>query len=304
VEEEIVAHYAKQEMRCPCHLCIGQEAIAAGVCAHLTQDDYLFGTYRGHGVYLAKGGSLKKMIAELYGKETGITRGKGGSMQLVAPEVGILCMSAIVGGTLPMAVGAALAQKMVNSKHISVAFFGDGATEEGVFHESLNFAALKRLPVVFICENNFYSVYSHQSVRQAVDNIHERAAIYSIPSERVDGNNVLDVYRSAYRAIAHVRAGRGPSFIEFRTYRYREHVGTNYDWHLGYRSREEVKEWMQKCPVATYERYLLESGLLSESSVSKLKSEVSRDIDEAFRFARESSFPAAEELYRHVYFEK
>ena len=175
VEEQIIHYYPGQEMKCPCHLCIGQEAICTGVCAHLGVSDYLFGTYRGHGFYLAKGGDLKKMIAELYGKRTGITRGKGGSMQLVAPEVGILCMSAIVGATIPMAVGAALAQKLRKTKNVSVVFFGDGATEEGVFHESLNFASLKKLPVLFICENNF---------THTIIGIHPNASIFICVNQR------------------------------------------------------------------------------------------------------------------------
>ena len=304
VEERIVKYYTEQEMKCPCHLCIGQEAVATGVCAQLSKKDYVFGTYRSHGIYLAQGGDLNKMVAELYGKSTGITGGKGGSMQLVAPEVGILCMSAIVGGTIPMAVGAALSIKMNNSDQVAVSFFGDGATEEGIFHESMNFAALKKLPVIFICENNLYSVYSHQSVRQCADNIYERAAAYQIPSFRFDGNNVLEVCRETARAVARARHGEGPSFIEFKTYRFREHVGIDYDWHLGYRSEKEVREWMAKCPIVTYEKLLLKEGLLSESSISKLKDQMNDEIEKAFQFAKSSPFPEPDAMCLDIYSEK
>jgi len=301
IEEKIADLYPEQEMRCPCHLYIGQEAVATGVCANLSKEDYLFGTYRGHGLYLAKGGDLKAMLAELYGKQTGCTRGKGGSMQLVAPDVGLLCTSALVGGTIPMAVGAALAARMEHSDRVSVVVFGDGGTEEGVFHESMNFASLKKLPVVFICENNFYAVYTPQSARQCADNIYQRAAAYAMPGARIDGNNVLEVYGATGEAVARARRGDGPSLIECRTYRWLEHVGPHSDIHLGYRSEEELKEWLTRCPLKTFKETLLGESLLTEQDVDRMTAEVAKEIEEAVAYAKSSPFPDADELVHGVY---
>ena len=303
VEEKIAELYPQQEMKCPCHLYIGQEAVAAGVCANLTQEDYLFGTYRGHGIYLAKGGSLKALLAELYGKETGATRGRGGSMQLVAPEIGFLCASAIVGGTLPMGVGAALAAKFRGRGQVSAIVFGDGATEEGVFHESMNFASLKKLPVVFVCENNFYATYSHQSARQCADNIYKRAEAYNMPGFRIDGNDVLEMHEASRSAMERARRGEGPTLLECRTYRWLEHVGPSRDTHLGYRSEEEVKEWMARCPIKTFEDSLLKEGVLSSEKIKMLNEELKKEIEEAVVFAQKSAFPPVGELGKWVYSE-
>ncbi len=301
VEERIGALYADQEMRCPCHLAIGQEAVAAGTCALLELEDTLFGTYRGHGLYLAKGGDLKALIAELYGKETGCTRGRGGSMQLTAPEVGFICTSALVGATIPMAVGAALSATRRKTRQVSVVVFGDGATEEGVFHESLNFASLKRLPVVFVCENNLYACYSHQRARQAADNIFQRAAAHAMPGLHVDGNDVLAVYEAVGQAVTRARAGQGPSLIECRTYRWREHVGPNDDTHLGYRSREEVEQWKARCPVNQLARRLEAERLVTPTQLAQWSADVTRELDEAVAFAQQSPFPLAGDLAAGVY---
>ncbi len=303
VEERIAELYAEQEMRCPCHLAIGQEAVAVGTCAPLVPGDTLFGTYRGHGLYLAKGGDLAALIAELYGKETGCTRGRGGSMQLIAPEAGLVCTSALVGGTIPMAVGAALSARYRGTRHVSVVVFGDGATEEGVFHESLNFASLKRLPVVFVCENNLYACYSHQRARQAADNIFERAEAHAMPDQRVDGNDVVAVHDAVGQAVARARAGEGPSLIECRTYRWLEHVGPNDDTHLGYRPREEVERWKAQCPVKRLAHHLEAEGLLTSAQYAQWSVEVTREIDAAVAFAQQSPFPSVDELAEHVYAE-
>ena len=300
-EEAIGERYAEQEMRCPCHLAIGQEAVAAGACAALRPRDVLFGTYRGHGLYLARGGSLPALIAELYGKAGGCTRGRGGSMQLVAPEVGLVCTSAIVGGTLPMAVGAALSASVRRTGQVALAVFGDGATEEGVFHESLNFAALKRLPVVFICENNLYACYTHQRERQPADNIFQRAAAYAMPGRRIDGNDVQAVYRAAADAIGRARRGGGPSLIECRTYRWREHVGPADDTPLGYRPASEVRAWQARCPVAREERRLLRSGGLTPRRRDSMARKIAEELDAAFAAARRSPFPAPSDTLNHVY---
>jgi len=304
VEERIGELYAEQEMRCPCHLAIGQEAVAAGACAHLTKEDFLFGTYRGHGIYLAKGGGLKELLAELYGKETGCSRGRGGSMQLVAPEVGLICTSAIVGGTIPMAVGAALTAQVKRTRQVSMVFFGDGATEEGVFHEGLNFASLKKLPVVFVCENNFYACYSHQSARQPADNIDARAAAHAIPGVRVDGNDVSAVYEAVGKAVERARGGQGPTLIECRTYRWREHVGPADDSDLGYRDPEEVSRWKANCPVERCAKHLMREKLLSEEQNQKMIQEIGKELEEAVAFAKRSPFPDVRDLGRAVYAEE
>lgn len=301
VEERIGEVYAEQQMRCPCHLSIGQEAVATGACAHLTPEDFLFGTYRGHGIYLAQGGDLAALLAELYGKAAGCTRGRGGSMQLIAPEVGLVCTSAIVSGTIPLAVGAALSARARGTRQIALALFGDGATEEGVFHESLNFASLKRLPVVFVCENNFYATYSHQSARQCVDNIFERAASYAMPGVRVDGNDVIAVYQAVGEAAQRARAGEGPSLIECRTYRWREHVGPAEDAHLGYRGEEEVRAWKARCPIQRFASQLSQEGLISPQHLDEWSAHIRAEFEAALRAAAQSPFPEVSTLADGVY---
>lgn len=301
VEEKIAELYPEQEMRCPVHLYIGQEAIATGVCANLQRDDYVLGTYRGHGIYLAKGGDLKAMLAELYGKRTGCAKGKGGSMHLVAPEVGFLGTSALVGGCIPLAVGTALGSVMQRNNNVAVVFFGDAATEEGVFHESLNFASLKKLPVIFVCENNFYAVHSHLFARQASDNIYKRAEAHNMPGVRVNGNDVIAVFEAAQEAIKRARTGEGPTLIECRTYRWREHVGPYFDYDLGYRSKEELDEWIERCPLRTYREFLLNNHIMSELEMNQIAKQIDDEIEEAVQFAKSSPFPDASELTADVY---
>lgn len=301
VEEAIARHYDEQEMRCPMHLSIGQEAVSAGICAALRPDDYIFGTYRSHGLYLAKGGDPKTMLAEFYGKSTGGAGGRAGSMQLTAPEIGFLCASALVGGTIPMAVGAALASKLQHQDRVAIAFFGDAATEEGVWHEAMNFAALKKLPVVFVCENNFFAVYTHIADRQPSDKIHERARGYSMPSLEVDGNKVAEVFAAVRDAVELARGGGGPSFIEARTYRWREHCGPAWDDHLDYRNVDEAKAWMERCPIKQLDKELLEDRLVSKSELKELHQAAKSAAEEAIAFAKKSPFPDANELTHGVY---
>lgn len=225
LEEEIAEAYKEQEMRCPTHLSIGQEAAAVGVCAALKTDDVIFSTHRCHAHYLAKGGDPRRLLAELYGKKTGCAGGKGGSMHLIDEAVGMLGSSSIVGASVPLAVGAALAFSMQGSDSVAVAFLGDAGVEQGVFHESLNFAALKKLPVLFVCENNLYATQSPLTNRHAEDNIYKLGEVYGIPGEQLDGNDVLAVYKAAVKAIERCRQGRGPTLLELMTYRWREHVG-------------------------------------------------------------------------------
>jgi len=279
----------------------GQEAIAAGVCINLKPSDYVFSNHRSHGHYIAKGGDLKSLAAELYGKVDGCSRGKGGSMHLIAPEINFLGSSAIVGGSIPLAVGTALASSMQGNKRVSVAFFGDGGVDEGVFHEGLNFASLKKLPVVFVCENNFYATNSPLSARQPLDNIFERAKPYGIRGVRVDGNDVLAVFSAAREAVTFARAGKGPTLIECRTYRHKAHVGPDCDFESGCRPKGELDRWLKLCPIKRFERYLLEKKIISRSKLSKLSTRLKQEAEKAITFGKSGSFPDEKELFKDVY---
>ena len=304
VEETIAKLYAEQEMRCPVHLCIGQEAIAVGVCACLSKEDYMVSNHRSHGHYLAKGGDLKAMFAEIYGKATGCSRGKGGSMHLVDLSCNIVGTTPIVGGIIPIAVGLAFGITMKQEKSLSAVFFGDAATEEGVFFESLNFASLKKLPVLFICENNFFSVYSPLSVRQPK----ERSNVSIVRSLGIrtgaaHGNDVAAVYESAKEAVMSIRAGKGPYYLEFDTYRWREHCGPNYDNDLGYRPESEFLEWRKRCPVDTCEKGLMKKGDIAGKQIEEFRQKIQNEIDEAISFAKSSPFPKTETIFTDIYAE-
>ncbi|HTY45840.1 MAG TPA: thiamine pyrophosphate-dependent dehydrogenase E1 component subunit alpha [Patescibacteria group bacterium] len=301
-EEKITDLYPEQQMKTPVHLCIGQEASAAGVCAHLTKDDYIFSTHRNHGHFIAKGIDVKPFMAELYGKAAGCSRGKGGSMHIVSLPEGIFGASAIVGAGMALGVGAALAIKMKKEKRVTVTFFGDGAVDEGTFHESLNFASLKKLAVVFVCENNFYATNSPQSARQSQDNISLRAGGYGMPGVQLDGNDVESIYRAAGQAIEAARSGKGPALIECRTYRWRGHVGPECDYEKGCRSKEELAEWMEKCPIAGYKEELLKNKVITPAEYETRMQEIDRQINAAVAFAKESPFPDAGEIFRDVYY--
>jgi TPP-dependent pyruvate/acetoin dehydrogenase alpha subunit len=274
--------------------------VAAGVCAHLNKEDYIFSTHRSHGHCIAKGMDLKSLASELYGKATGCCRGKGGSMHLADPEWGIPGTTAIVGGSIPLAVGAALSAWLQGENRVSVAFFGDGAVDEGVFHESLNFASLKKLPVVFVCENNFYATNSPQSARQPEVAIADRAGCYDMPGRSADGNDVISVYKAAGDAIESARSGKGPMLLEFRTYRWKAHVGPVNDVESGCRPAVEYEEWIKKCPVEIFRRRILESRLLTEEELDAVNAETEKRVDEAFSFAKSSPFPDVSELLDHV----
>ena len=301
VELRIADLYGEDEMKTPVHLCLGQEAVAAGVCASLTPEDFVLSNHRGHGHYIAKGGDMAAMVAELYNRETGCSRGRGGSMHLVDTSVGIPGTSSIVGGCVPIATGAALAAALRGNDRVSVAFFGDAAAEQGAVYESISFAVLKRLPVIFVCENNTYSVFSHISRRQAAGGIYLRFQGLSLPCHQVDGNDVVEVYRVAREAIANARRGGGPSFIECLTYRLRDHHGAGDGVDVGYRAREEVDGWAARCPVRRIEAFLLSRGLAREADIAEVGAAIDREVDEAFSFARRSPFPNPDELHRHLY---
>ena len=305
VEEALANRYPEQQMRCPVHLSIGQEAVAAGVCAALEPRDRLLSTHRAHAHYLAKGGDLRAMIAEIYGKADGCTSGRGGSMHLVDLSVNMMGSTPIVGGTLPVALGFAFASWQAGTDELTAVFFGEGATEEGVFAECLNFAALKRLRVLFVCENNLYSVYSPLSVRQPPER--DRGAIaraHGIAAFAGDGNDAEEVYRLTADAVRHVRAGGGPAFLEFSTYRWREHCGPNFDNDLGYRTTEEYESWRTRCPVERQQARLLSSGLADAASLAAWRGECAAEIEDAFVRAKAGAFPDPDTLLDHVYAEK
>lgn len=295
VEEEIASVYPTDRIKSPVHLSIGQEAASVGVCAALQAHDVVFGTYRGHALYLARGGSLRAMLAELYGKVDGCTRGKGGSMHLIAPEQGVMGTSAVVGTTIANAAGYAYALRHRRNAAIVASFFGDGATEEGVFGETLNFAVLKQLPILFVCENNGYAIHTHQNRRQGVPNICGRAQAYGVPAEQLDGNDLLDVVARSRAAVARVRAGEGPWLLEVRTYRWREHVGPGTDFHLGFRTEAEAEPWMNDDALARM------ATRLDPHQREQLEREVEEEIAEAFAFAEASPFPDASELTTDVF---
>lgn len=299
-EETIAALYPEQEIRCPTHLSIGQEAGATGVCLALRLADTAVSTHRCHAHYLAKGGELRAMFAELYGRATGCCGGKGGSMHLTAPEVGMLGASAIVAGSVPLALGAALAARMAGSDEVAVAFFGDAAMEQGVTHESLALAALRRLPVLFVCENNLYATSTPLRTRQAGTELATRAAGHWLPGVTVDGNDVVAVYRAARTAVARARGGQGPTLIEVKTYRFREHVGPNYDIDLGYRTQAELDRWMARDPVGGIARRLERAGMLPAARRAVLDAQIEAEVADAVAFARSSPFPEPAALFADV----
>lgn len=302
VEEKIVDLYSEQQMRCPVHLSIGQEAVPSAVSEVLTRDDLVLSSHRSHGHYLAKGGNLRTMMAEIYGKAKGCSQGKGGSMHLVDLSCGFLGATPIVSSTIPIAVGVAWASVMKKENQVVAAYFGEGAIEEGVFHESINFAALKKLSVLFICENNFYSVYSPLSVRQPANReVFQIAIGHGIESWQGDGNDADEVYHRVQKAVAMLRAGKGPIFMEFKTYRWREHCGPNYDNDLGYRTEEEYSKWKERCPLKLLKEKLSKEYNIQESAFTALENGIQKEIEEAFAFAKSSPFPSPETLNEHVY---
>ncbi len=299
-EERVAGLLEEKEINTPTHLYIGQEAVAVGVCAALRQDDYIFGNHRSHGHYLAKGGDMQAMMAELFGKQTGCSRGRGGSMHIIAPEVGMMGTVPIVSGTIPLAVGAALAFRLQGTDRISVAFFGDGALEEGTTHESLNLAAHRRLPVLFVCENNFYSSHLSLLERRAGDNIPQIGDAHGLPGVRVDGNDVLKVQQAAAEAVRRARSGEGPTLLEYRTYRWRGHVGPSWDMDVGVKRKDELGEWLRSDPIARLRDRLAEGGTPLEM-FERISREVTTEVEAALAFARESPYPSETELLTHIF---
>jgi len=298
IEEEVASRYSEWKMRCPTHLSIGQEAVAATIGMLLRKDDYMVSTHRSHAHYLGKGGNLNRMIAELYGKESGCSGGRGGSMHLIDESVGFKGSTAIVGNTIPIGVGLALSVQLNGGDQVSCVYIGDGSIEEGVFYESVNFAAVRKLPVLFVCENNLYSVYSPLSVRQPENRkIYEMVEALGIESHYGDGNNTEQIMDISKDAIKRARETGRPQFLEFSTYRWREHCGPNYDNDIGYRSEDEYELWKKKDPILR----LMEKLGITESENIKVKEDIAKEINEAFEFAENSAFPSKDSMYKNIY---
>lgn len=280
------------------HMYIGEEAVAVGVCSNLRKDDYITSTHRGHGHCIAKGARMDRIMAEVLGKETGYCRGKGGSMHIADFSVGMLGATGIVGAGIPIAVGAALSIRLRRTDQVAACFFGDGASNQGTFHEAINLAALWRLPVLFVCENNLYAMSTHQSRSMLIKDIADRAVGYGIPGVVVDGNDVVAVYDAAAEAVRRARRGGGPTLIECKTYRHRGH--SRFD-QAPYRPKEEVEEWMRRDPIPQMRSRLLDEGILTVEDVERIAREVVDQVEAAVKFAMESPYPAPEEALEDVF---
>jgi pyruvate dehydrogenase E1 component alpha subunit len=297
-EERVNELYLQGRIPSTLHLYIGQEAVATGMCANLRQSDYVLSTHRPHGHSLAKGVAPREIMAELFGKVTGCCRAKGGSMHVGDIDVGVLPAIAIVGGNIPIASGVGLATKMQGAGNVAVAFFGDGAANEGAWHEGMNIAAIWDLPVIFVCENNLYAASTPFSVAFKIEHVADRAAAYGMPGVTVDGNDVLAVYRAGRKAIERARRGEGPTLIECLTYRLCGHSRSD---PRTYRSREEEEEWSEHDPLPRFRRWLQEQGIQTAEQLDTINEEVEGTIDEAIEFAEQSPAPDLSELYEDVF---
>ncbi len=297
-EEKVFELYAQNLVPGTIHLYTGQEAVAVGVCSALRKDDYITSTHRGHGHCIAKGADIRRVMAEILGKKTGYCKGKGGSMHIADFSIGMLGATAVVGAGIPIAVGASLSIKLRKTGQIVACFFGDGASNQGTFHEGINMAAIWQLPVIFVCENNLYAMGTRQSIAMKIENIADRAAAYGIPGVVVDGNDVLAVYEAASSAVERARRGEGPTIIECKTYRHRGHSRVD---PAKYRPKEEVEAWLAKDPIKRLQERLLQSNVLTEAEIQRIEREVSTEIEEAVKYAMESPYPAPQEALEDVY---
>lgn len=297
-ETEVAALFAAGRIPGFVHLYVGEEAVATGVCAHLTPQDKIASTHRGHGHLIAKGGNLKRMMAELFGRKTGYCKGKGGSMHVIDLSIGILGANGIVGASLPIATGAGIACAAQEHGAVSVCFFGDGAAARGTFHESVNLAAIWKLPVVYVCENNLYAVSCYLRNALPIANIAERAAGYGIPGVSIDGNDVLAVYQASGEAINRARKGDGPSLIVANTWRQRGHFEGEPEI---YRDQQEIQEWLQRDPIKKLTEQLLKRGDVDAATLHSIDTEVKIQIQQAVEFAETSPEPSPDELFEDVY---
>ena len=301
-EEQVIRLVDRGEIVGAAHSYIGEEAVAVGACLALRDDDYMTGNHRSHGHPIAKGGQVQRAMAELFGKRTGLCKGKGGSMHLADFSIGILGESGILGSAIPTAVGAALGSKLQGNDRVTVAFFGDGASNEGAFHESINLATIWKLPVIFLCENNQYAVTSSFRVMVSTENISDRAAAYNIPGVLVDGQDVLAMHEVMSQAVARARAGQGPSLIEGRTYRYYDHsLGLGRIVRAPYRTEEEVEQWKQRDPIKIHTEWLLSQSIATQAEIDHMETQVMQEIEAAVEFARQSPYPDPSELFEDMF---
>ena len=290
-EEALIREYhPAEEMRCPSHFCIGQEAAPAALSLLLKEDDYLFSHHRSHGYFWAKGSSLRSLFAEMYGRETGTNGGIAGSQEISMSSLNMYS-GAILAGMPAIAVGTALSFQLKHKSNVAVAGFGDGVPDEGIFWEAVNYAVLRKLPVVLLCENNRYSTYSHQLKRQPADNISSRVAAFGMRSYTLFGNDVVAVYDALAEAIDYARQGHGPSFVETYTYRWNAHVGPEDDDYLHYRPAEELEFWKRNCPILLLEEQMRANGSLTDIDKENIITEINAEIADAFQFAKNSPFP-------------
>ena len=301
IELEISKKYSENKMRCPVHLSIGQESCAVGICENLNQKDRLYSTHRSHAHYIAKGGSLKKMIAEIYGKKTGCCNGRGGSMHLFDDSAGMVSSIPIVGSSIAVAAGNALAIKLKKKNSIVVVIFGDGAVEEGIFYETLNFSIIKNLPILFVCENNLYSIMTHINERQPKNFIQNINKLYKIPFAECDGNKIDEVYKKSKYLIKNIRQNKKPAFLLLNTYRHKEHCGPNDDINLGYRTMTEFKHWIKKDPLEYCKKLISKSLNNFESSILKIDAKNKKLCKNAFKFAEQSPLPSPINIKTKVY---
>jgi pyruvate dehydrogenase E1 component alpha subunit len=303
-EEAVAEKYREGKISTPglLHLYIGEEAVAVGACKNLRNDDYVTSTHRGHGHCIAKGGDINQMMSEIYGKKTGYCKGKGGSMHIAAPEIGIIGCSGIAGAGIPIATGVGLSIQYRKSDQVCVCFFGDGASNTGAFHEGINLAAVWNLPVIFVCENNQYAISVSTEKSLEIKDIADRAAAYGIPGTVVDGMDVTKVYTAVKKTVAKAREGKGPSLIECKTYRFLGHylgdpkLGADY-----YRSEDEIKKWKRKDPLQKLKGELLEKGIVAEKGIKKITDAIQKEIAEAVNFAERSPFPSSREALEDIY---
>ena len=297
-EERVFKEYTAGNTPGNAHLYVGEEAVATGACANLRPDDYITSTHRGHGHLIAKGGETSRMFAEIYGKQTGYCKGKGGSMHIADVGLGVLGSNGIVGAGITIAGGAALSAKLRRTGQICICFFGDGATNTSRFHEGVNLASILKLPVIYLCENNMYAQTSLISYSMNIPNVADRASAYGIPGKIVDGSDVLAVYEVVGEAVVRARKGEGPTLVECRTSRWYGHHTADSQV---YRSTEEIKEVKKKDPILKFKKHLIENGILTEKNIDRIDQEINEEIDQAVKFAEESPFPASEETLEDVY---
>ena len=300
-EEKAIELFEHNLIRGNIHPCIGQEAVSVGVCTPLRRDDYMVNTHRGHGNCIAKGADLKLMMAELFGKSTGYCKGKGGSMHIADFQGGNLGANGIVGGGLPIAVGAGISIQNRETDQVAVCFFGDGATNQGTFHESLNLAALWKLPVIFVCENNLYGLSTPVRESISVVKISDRAMAYGIPGVSLDGNDIIAVYTAMKEAVERARAGEGPTLLDCITYRFYGHFTGDPGKGITYRSKEEMNQWLERCPIKRFRERLIKEKRITEKTEKTMEADVKASIEAAVKFAKESPLPLPEEALQDLF---